>query len=324
MKERTRAPAPLPAPSKANPPQRHLEHAGLTWLDVIEPTVTQLADLRERYAFDSLALEDVVSRIQRPKLDSFPQEEYLFTILHFPVLDKEQRVAFAGEVDLFIGRDYVITLHDGSLKPLRRLFTAAGSDEHARAQLMGRGSGYLLYRIVDALIKQCFPLTERIDDDLARIEARAFERDARRAVRELAAVRRDNVALRHILGPNLAVLRALETGDHPFLRLNQASYFGDLADGLATLSAILGEQQEIIAGLYATLDSLAVQRANEGIRLLIGIAAVLLPMIVIAGIFSMNLPWPFAQSTIAIPIILLVMLGATAGLVAYLRYKEWI
>ncbi|HEY3229548.1 MAG TPA: CorA family divalent cation transporter, partial [Roseiflexaceae bacterium] len=166
MKERTRAPAPPPAPSRANPPQRHIEHAGLTWLDVIEPTVTQLADLRERYAFDSLALEDVVSRIQRPKLDSFPQEEYLFTILQFPVLDKEQRVAFAGEVDLFIGRDYVITLHDGSLKPLRRLFTAAGSDEHARAQLMGRGSGYLLYRIVDALIKQCFPLTERIDDDL--------------------------------------------------------------------------------------------------------------------------------------------------------------
>src|SRR5262252_7256662 len=107
MKERTRGPAPQPVPARATPQQRHVEHAGLTWLDVVEPTVAHVQYLRERYGFDALALEDVLSQIQRPKLDSFPQDEYLFIVLQFPILDKDQRVAGAGELDLFVGRDYV-------------------------------------------------------------------------------------------------------------------------------------------------------------------------------------------------------------------------
>src|SRR5262245_31114434 len=198
MKERTRALAAQPAPTRANPQQRHVEHAGLTWLDVIDPTVAHVTYLRERYAFDPLALEDVLSQIQRPKLDSFAQNEYLFIVLQFPILDKSQRVAGTGEVDLFVGRDYVITLHDGGLKPLRRMFTAASSDEQARAQLLGRGPGYLLYRLADALVKQSFPLLDHVDGAISRADERAYADDARQAIRDLADARQDTIALRHI------------------------------------------------------------------------------------------------------------------------------
>jgi magnesium transporter len=323
MKERTHAPAPPPAPFRTNSQQRQVEHAGLTWIDVIGPTAAQMAQLRERYAFDTLAIEDALSQIQRPKLDSYAQDGYLFVVLQFPTLDRNQRIAGAAEVDLLVGRDYVITLHDGGLRPLRRLFTAAGSDEHARAQLMGRGPGYLLYRIADALIKQAFPLTDPIDDDLARIEEVVFSRGQRGVVRELAEAQRDVVALCHILGPNLEVARALETGDYPFLRL-PAGYFRDLADSLGSLLGIVQEQRETAAGLHATLDSMAIQRTHEGIRLLTTIALVLLPMILIAAIFGMNLALPFERNPLAFPIALLVMLAVTAGLVVYARYRRWI
>src|SRR5262245_44646035 len=324
MKEQTRAPVAQPAPSRANSQQRHVEHAGLIWIDIIEPTVAHVQYLRERYAFDPLALEDVLSQIQRPKLDSFPQHEYLFIVLQFPILDKDQRVAGAGELDLFVGRDYVITLHDGSLKPLRRVFTAASSDEHARAQLMGRGPGYLLYRLVDALVKQTFPLLDHVDGAITRAEERAYDDDARQAIRDLANVRQDTVALRHIIAPNLAVVRAIEAGDHPFLRLNQASYFGDLADGLATLVDILEEQHETVAGVRATLDSLAIQRVREGLRLLLAVTLALLPMILVAAIFSMNLPLPIAGVPFIFPIALVLMIAAAAGMIAFARYKRWI
>jgi magnesium transporter len=325
MKERsTRPSAAPPAPARATPQQRSVEHAGLIWLDVVEPTVANVTQLRERYAFDPLALEDVLSQIQRPKLDVFPQDEYLFMVLQFPILDKNQRVSGAGEVDLFVGRDYVITLHDGSLRPLRRMFTAAGSDEHARGQLMGRGPGYLLYRIADALIKQSFPILDQADEAIGRAEERAFGDDPRRAVRDLAAIRQDTIALRHILTPNLAVVRALEAGDHAFLRVNQPSYFGDLADGLSTLVDIMDEQQETIAGVHATLDSLAIQGTREGVRLLLAIALALLPTLLIAAIFGMNLALPFGQSPLALPVIVLAMILAAAGLVALARYRRWI
>jgi len=323
MKERTRPLAAPPAPPRAALPPRQVEHAGLVWLDIIGPTSAHVAQLRERYAFDPLALEDVLSQIQRPKLDSYAQDGYIFAVLQFPVLDRSQHVAGAAEVDLFIGSDYVITLHDGGLRPLRRLFTAAGSDEHARAQLMGRGPGYLLYRIADSLIKHAFPMIDPIDDDLARTEELVFGQDQRRAVRELAEIKRDIVAFRHILGPNLAVARALEAGDYPFLRL-PAGHFRDLAESLGALLDIVGEQRETAAGLHAALDSMVIQRTHEGTRLLTTIALALLPMILIAAIFGMNLALPFERNPLVFPIVLLVMLGVAAGLVAYARYRRWI
>jgi magnesium transporter len=323
MKERTRAAA-APLPARANAQQRSIEHAGMLWLDVVEPTVANVAQLRERYAFDALALEDVLSQIQRPKLDSYPQEEYLFLIVQFPLLDKTQRVAGAGEVDIFVGRDYLITLHDGGLRPLRRLFTAAGSDEHARGQLLGRGPGYLLYRVIDALVKQTFPMLEQLDAAIARVEARSQGEEAEAAVRDLALVQQDAIAIQHILAPNLAVVRALEAGDHPFLQLNQPSYFGDLSDGLGTLADILSEQHATIGRLRATLDSLALQRTRVSARLLLVVVLALLPAILIAALFGMNLTLSLGQNALAFPIVLLVMIVVAVGSVAFARYKQWI
>jgi magnesium transporter len=324
MKERTRAPAAQPAPARANPQQRHVEHAGLTWLDIVEPTVAHVQYLRERYAFDPLALEDVLSQIQRPKLDSFAQGEYLFVVFQFPILDKSQRVGGAGEVDIFVGHDYVITLHDGGLKPLRRMFTAASTDEHARTQLMGRGPGYLLYRLVDALVKQSFPLLDHVDATIVRAEERAYADDVHQAIRDLAAARQDTTALRHVIAPNLAVAQALEAGDHPFLRLNQSSYFGDLADSLATIVDIAEEQHETIAGVRATLDSLGIQRTRESLRLLRTVVLALLPMVLVAAIFGMNLPLPIAGIPLIFPIALVLMIGVAAGVIGFARYKRWI
>jgi len=323
MKERTQPPAPLPVPARGSTQQRSVEHAGLIWLDVVDPTVASVTYLRERYNFDPLALEDVLSQVQRPKLDSYAQAEYLFVVLQFPVLDKSQRVAGAAEVDIFIGRDYLITLHDSSLRPLRRLFTAAGSDEHARAQLMGRGPGYLFYRIVDALIKQSFPILDHVDDAIARLEAAIFDAPTP-PLRELAAIRRDVIALRHILTPNLEIMRSLETADYPFLRLNQPGYFGDLADGLRTLTAILQEQQETTESMRATLDSLAIQRIREGVQRLLAITLALLPAILIAAIFGMNLALPFSQNPLAALAIAALVLAVAGACVALARRYKWI
>lgn len=324
MNTHTRPPATTQGLVRANAQQRQVEHNGLLWLDVLQPTITQVSSLRERFRFDPLTLEDVLSKIQRPKLDVYPDEEYLFLVLHIPIFDQANRVAVSSEVDIFIGRDYVITLHDGVLKPLRRMFAAAGSDEQARNQLLSRGPGYLLYRIIDALVKQCFPMLYRVDDHLAQIETRIFSGNARAMVQELSFVRRDIIALRRILKPNMPVVRELEGHERAFLRLDEAAYFGDIADGLGKLWDMLEEQKEIIEGLNATLDSLTAHRINEIMKVLTIISVVLLPMTLIPSVYGMGLQLPFDQHPYIFVIIVLVMLSASGGMVAYFRYKNWI
>lgn len=293
---------------------------------MVQPGAEQVAYLRNTYNFHPLHLEDVLSRLQRPKIDNNPEEsgvEYVFLVLHFPVFDKKNRVAVVSEVDIFAGHDYVITLHDGKLKPLVRLIRNA-EDEHVRAQLMGGGSGYLLYRILETLVSACFPMLYRVDQHLDRLEAGIFGSNVRAIVHELSFVRRDIIAMRRIVRPNIPVVRSLEMRERTFLRLDEEVYFGDLTDGLAKLWDMLEEQQEIIEGLDATLDSITSHRINEEMKIFTLISVIMLPMTLIASIFGMNVALPYTNHPLAFPVTLFIMTIPALAMYLYFRYKHWV
>lgn len=304
-----------------------IKYADLLWVNIVQPGTDQVAWLREHYVFHPLHLEDVLSRQQRPKIDDnpddSPQEEYVFLVLHFPVFDHTNRVAVVSEVDIFVGRDYIITLHDGKLKPLTRLMKHI-NDEQIKAQLMGRGSGYLLYRIIETLISSCFPMVYRVDQNLDTIEDGIFKRNAQQMVEELSFVRRDIIALRRIIKPNIAVVRSLEMRERTFLHLDEEVYFGDLTDGLSRLWDMLEEHKEVIEGLNATLDSLTSYRINEVMKIFTLISVIVLPMTLVASILGMNVQIPFANHPLSLPISLTVMVMAGLSLYIYFRYKDWV
>ncbi|NJN67333.1 MAG: magnesium transporter CorA family protein [Chloroflexaceae bacterium] len=325
---RTRHPgerSPSSLPQGRSAAQQELIYQDLKWLDLVKPGSEQIAHLRHQYQFHPLHLEDVLSRLQRPKIDDNPESEreYVFLVLHFPVFDKTNRLAVTSEVDIFAGHDYVITLHDGKLKPLTRLVKSA-TDSQARAQLMGGGSGYLLYRIIETLMLSCFPMSYRIDQHLDRIEAGIFGRNVHAIVQELSFIRRDIIAMRRIIRPNIPVVRSLEKRERTFLRLDEEVYFGDLTDGLDKLWDMLEEQKEIIEGLNATLDSLTSHRINEEMKIFTLISVIMLPMTLVASIFGMNVPIPLGNEPLGFPIALVILSIPAMAMYLYFRYKHWV
>ena len=91
----------------------------LTWLNIEQPGEQEIEYLAQNYPFHPLDLDDCLSRIQRPKIDEYP--DYLFLVFHFPVFNVEARVTTPSQVSVFIGNSYLITLHKGDLKPLVKL-----------------------------------------------------------------------------------------------------------------------------------------------------------------------------------------------------------
>ena len=87
----------------------------MTWVNIVNPVPEDVAYLRKHYAFHPLDLEDVLSQIERPKIDEY--DDYLFIVMHFPVFDDMRQVTRSSEVDFFIGAGFLITIHDGRLKP---------------------------------------------------------------------------------------------------------------------------------------------------------------------------------------------------------------
>src|ERR671921_437329 len=148
------------APERDEPRVEIVEAPGLRWINIERPRAVDQAWLEERFEFHPLDYEDVFSRNQRPKVDEY--DEYLFIVLHVARYDKVVSRLNAAELDIFVGPDYVITLPNEPLQSVEYLFERCRTNEELRDQLFSKGSGYLLYKIVDGCVDASFPMLRKI------------------------------------------------------------------------------------------------------------------------------------------------------------------
>jgi len=295
----------------------------LTWVNIEKPTEQETEYLAQNYPFHPLDLDDCLSRVQRPKIDEY--KDYLFLVFHFPVFNKESRVTTTSQLSVFIGDNYLITLHKGELKPLVKLFRECQIDEESRQEYFSQGTGSLLYRITDRLVDYCLPILSKIVENIEDVEDEIFSDRRKDTVKEISLLRRDIISFRRIIWPMRAVLGSLEPRVRRFAKMDMAVYFGDLVDHVDKIWDALDEYKEIIEGLNDTHDSLATNRTNEVVRMLTVIATILLPITVVASIFGMNIPLgPFTDSPYAALYISLICLVIIIGMLYFFRRQRWI
>ena len=294
-----------------------LSWGDLTWIDIAPPTEKETEYLAQNYHFHPLDLDDTLSRKQRPKIDEY--KDYLFFVFHLPIYRKEEQVLTSSQVSVFIGPNYLITLHKKELKPLVKLFKECQIDEESRQEYLSQGPGFLLYRILDRLVDYCLPILDKVGDGIEEVEDAIFSNRKRGTVREISRLRRDIIAFRRITWPMRAVIGGLEPKVRRFAKSDLAVYFGDMVDHLDKIWDGLDEYKEIIEGLNDTHDSLATNRTNEVVRILTIIATVLLPVTVVASIYGMNISLPFMHSDYALLYVFLIMLVVIGGILYFLR-----
>jgi magnesium transporter len=306
------------------PEPRHAELSahGLTWIHLDAPTLDETTLLAERFGWHPLDLEDVLSRRQRPKVDEYP--DYLFGVLHFPVYDKAIQRLNAAELDLFVGNGYLVTLPNVELLPVTRLFHRCQEDDELRDQLFSKGSGYLLYHILDDLFDYCFPILDKIGHKLDSVEDDMFEERAEDVVRDLSNVKQEIISYRKIIKPERSTLRLLERKIERFLPEDLELYFDDIVDASERIWDLLDNFKEVVEALEDTNESVISHRQNDVLRVLTVVTVILLPLTLITGIFGMNVHFPGFETSAAFWSIVGFMLGLALGLTAFFRYKRWL
>ncbi len=266
----------------------------------------------------------MLSKRQRPKIDEYADEGYLFVVLHFPVYDKAVQRLNAAELDVFVGHDYLVTLPNVELLPVTRLFLRCEEDDELRNQLFAKGSGYLLYHILDDLFDYCFPILDKIGHKLDSIEDDMFEKRAEEVVRDLSNVKQEIISYRKIIKPERSTLRVLERQVERFLPQDLELYFDDIVDASERIWDLLDNYKEVVDGLEDTNESVISHRQNDVLRVLTVVSVILLPLTLISGIFGMNVHFPGFGSAAAFWVIAGAMLALAAGLIAFFRYKRWL
>jgi magnesium transporter len=244
--------------------------------------------------------------------------------MQFPVFNPANRVSQPGEVDMFIGAGYLVTVHDGRLWPIAHLFGQCQADAQVRQKHMGRGASHLLHDLIDSLVDYCFPILYKVDANIREIEDEIFDERVRDIVREISWVRRDIIALQRIIKPQLPIVANLEGEDRPFIREGLDVYFDDVLDHLHKAWDMLEDDRDVIDGLSDTANTLTSYRTNEVIKVLTVISFIMLPLTLLSGIYGMNVGLPLEDNPFAFVLLVLVMGLMVGGMLLYFRKRGWI
>jgi magnesium transporter len=327
---RSRRAAPGVPVVETRPGPAELSAGGVTWVNLLSPTTAEAQELAVRFGWHPLDVEDVLSRRQRPKVDVYAGDDdgaggYLFTVLHFPVYDANVGRLNAGELDAFIGPDYLVTLPVVELRPVSLLFRRTQESEELREQLLKRGSGRLFYEVLDDLYDYCFPILDKIGFKLEQIdESIGGDEGARELVTDIHKVKQEIISYRKIIKPQRPTLRQLERQIERFLPEELELYFDDIVDASERIWDLLDNYKEVVEALEDTNESLISHQQNDILYVLTIFSVVMLPLTFLTGFFGMNVHFPGIDTWGAFWGSLGLMAVAIVGMLAFFRWKRWL
>ena len=204
------------------------------------------------------------------------------------------------------------------------LFERCRSSEEVRESLLSKGSGYLLYKIVDDSFDYCFPMLRKIGNKLERLEEDIFEGRAEEVVRDISNSKQEIINFRKIIRPQRAVLRDLERTKQRYLAEDLEIYFDDIVDASERIWDMLENYKEVVEALEDTNESVLSHRVNEVLRVLTAFSVVILPAHAVRQRVRHERGLPVRQRTsTAFWAILGGMLVVLVGMVGYFRRRGW-
>ena len=288
------------------------------WVALKEPTPEELDKMQEEFGLHPLAVEDARRGHQRPKIEEYGDS--LFAVVQIPEL--RGREIEIGEVDIFVGRNYVLSVRHRTERGFQEVRERAESEPH----LLKRGAGFVFYALVDNVVDRYFPIVDQLEVELEEIEDRIFASTAHReSIKELYALKHKLMVMRHAVEPLIEVVHKLYGGRVPSVCVGVQEYFRDVYDHLLRISQQLdGLRDMVITALSVNLSMITLAE-NEVVKRLASYAALVAVPTLIAGIYGMNFEhMPELKWAYGYPLSLLLMFGIDALLFVNFRKIGWL
>ncbi len=297
----------------------------LTWIDIKSPRKKEIEFLRKKFNFSlsHLRASSAKSIAQRPVIEK--GEDYTFITLHFPIFKNDTIIA--GEIEFFIGSDYLITLHNGDVDTLNKFFKLSKKDSNSLKSYKFESSTVLLYEIIEKLLLECFSLLDENSIAIGELEDTIFAQKSKRAVSDILLLRRNIINTRKIMQNHKNIIKkllTLHTGFVPEQTIRK--YYNDLLDHSKRFWEYLETQKEMIEVLNNTNESFLNYRLSNIMKTLTIFSVIVFPLTLLAAIFGMNTVdgMPFVNNPYGFWIVLSIMTVGCLGMIIYFSKKKWL
>jgi len=289
-------------------------------MDLSAPTDAEFRILSDVFGFHPLAVDDARSSLQYPKVEPYPG--YLYLVLHGIDVTKGKAQFATRDVDFFLGRNYLVTIHDGDSRSIGRLRELC--DKHER--ILSEGPVALLHRIVDTMVDNYGPEVSALEDRLDAVEEAVFNASNEEVVRQILAIKRDVGSLRRVVMPQRDVIARLARREFAIVDEPLSYKFRDVHDHLVRFADEANTFHDRVTGVLDAHLSFVSNRMNEVMKVLTLIATIFMPLTVLTSLYGMNVRIPLMPGGDGAQFwdVVVMMAVMTGGMFWYFRRRGWI
>lgn len=293
----------------------------LLWLDIEKPSDDDIDILLNIFQLHSLTVEDCLVPNARPKVEEFPN--YLFVALHAVRINhtEEEDEVEAVEVDICIGKNYVLTVHAEPIKGIKFNQERVEKNSH----IITKGADFLFYAIADSIVDNYFPVIDELEDKIEELEDDLFVDPSSEKLNELYTLKKNIMFLRRSIGPFRDVINILLRGDFTQISAATHVYFRDIYDHLVRINDLISSNREILTGALDAYTTLSTNKLNEIMKVLTIIATIMMPLTLITGIYGMNFKFmPELEWRHGYLFAWFLMIIVTIGMLAFFKRRKWL
>lgn len=261
------------------------------WIDLQNPDREHVEKLAAEFNFNALNVEDCLTKFEIPKLDIY--KDHMFLILHFPPLVSRHSVSMHNQLSIFVGKGFLISIHQGNLKSLVDLVNVCkgGIDPDKCKRLMSSSTATLLHEIIDVLVDDLLHTLRRIMANLDDIEDDVFDED-RSATKKIHVLRREISVIRRLTSPLKRIVLGAAKNIAGYSQDDLTLYFDDVIDHLDKAADMLEESKETMEIYKDTDFVLNTEKTSKVLAVLTIIFTLAIPATVVGTFYGMNVNLP--------------------------------
>lgn len=291
--------------------------AHLRWFHFSDPDAPLLDRAAQVFGFHELEIEDCRHARHISKLEEY--DNHIFVIANTLHFVPETLGVWFGELDVFMGEDFLVTVHRGPTRSVKEVLPRVKTV--AKLQRPDR----VLHALLDFIVDRYLPVLDKIGDRIDEIEDEIYATPTPRALEEIFALRRGLSEFRRTVGSMREMVNVVTHLRPPYFRADMAAYWRDLYDHIIRALTMIETYRDLLASVLEVYLTTTANRTNEIMKILTIYATIVLPLVVITSYFGMNfqhlplLGWPYGVTLVHI-----VMIVLTVGLLIFFRKRHWL
>ncbi len=302
---------------------REVQTKKFLWLNVISPDRKEINALRERFGFEMSDLETCLPPLQWTKMIERPN--YIFVVLLFPFYDKAIRTIKSAEVDIFITKDTVITLHNNQLAQIEKMFNSCLNDTDGNICRLS-DTGEFIFDLMNAMFESLAPIILHLSNTIDETENEMFEKFEKGIIKDILLIKTNTVNMKKALSGKALIIRRLSAMNDRFFNSKTINLRAITASNyVQEIHEVLSSYKETIDAFHETAVSLLNYRVSEVMKTLTIFSVIVFPLTLLAAIFGMNAQWmPLIDDPLGFWYILGIMVVSAGSMIGFFKWRRWI